>query len=276
MLFRSAKYGPIHLGALYEFSSYPGSLGTGYQVQLGAEVAGLSVDGWYFKKYNAISVSSLSNIQVADINNACNADVASITATNPPPPGGKTEPSTARCYSISNSVSGTISDNKTYMVAALYNFAEIAPIKLYAGYEHIAFDNPTNPLGVGTVILGGYVLAAVNVQSGPKSTYYNEKTLQVAWGGVKWNVTPDLELTVAGYGYKQNSFATGANAGCTDIRSSGCSGKLYAASLLIDYRMSKRFDVYFGPFWNEVQDGLANGYYARNNVATTLGARFKF
>jgi predicted porin len=270
-----AKYGPIHLGGLYEFSSYPGSLGTGYQVQLGAEVAGFSADAWYFKKYNAISVSSLSNIQVADITNTCNADVASITATNPPPPGGKTEPSTAHCYSISNSVAGTVSDNKTYMVSALWNMNPI-PLKLYAGYEHIAFDNPTNPLPAGTVILGGYVLAAVNVQEGPKSTYYNEKTLQVFWGGVKWNLTPDFEFTVAYYGYKQNSFATGAHAGCSDISSSGCSGNLNAASLLLDYKLTKRFDIYGGTFWNEVTNGLANGYYARNNIATTFGARFKF
>jgi predicted porin len=93
---------------------------------------------------------------------------------------------------------------------------------------------------------------------------------------VKWNLTPDLELTAAYYGYKQNSFATGKNAGCTDTRNSGCSGNLHAASAVIDYRLSKRFDFYFGPFWNEVTNGLANGYYAKNNIATTLGARFKF
>jgi predicted porin len=269
------KVGPIHLGAMYEFGSYSGSTNTGYQVQLGAEFAGFSVDGFYFKKYDAISVSALSNIQVAEMTNNCNADVTSITASNPPPPGGKTEPATARCYSISNSVAGTISDNKTYMVTALWNMDPI-PLKLYAGYEHIAFDNPTDPLSVGQVILGGYVLAAVNVQSGPKSTYYNEKTLQVFWGGVKWALSPELELTGAYYGYKQNSFVTGKDAGCATTVSSGCSGNLNAVSALIDYKFTKRFDVYFGSFWNEVTNGLANGYYARNNIATTLGARFKF
>jgi predicted porin len=272
------KYGPIHLGALYEFGSYSGSTDTGYQFQLGAELAGLSVDAYYFKKYDAVSVSSLNNIQVADITNTCNADVASITATNPPPPGGKTEPSTAHCYSLSNSVAGTISDNKTYAVMALYNLGAVVPIKLYAGYEHIAFDNPTDPLPVGTTIIGGYTLAVVNVQEGPKSTYSNEKTLQVFWGGLKWNLTPALEFSAAYYGYKQNSFATGKNAGCTDTRSSGCSGNLNAASLLLDYYLTKRFDVFGGTFWSGVENGLANGYLAdaKNNVATTLGVRFKF
>jgi predicted porin len=265
-----AKYGPIHLGAMYEFGSYSGSTDTGYQIQLGAEFAGFSVDAWYFKKYDAISVSALSNTAVTDVINNCNADVASVTATNPPPPGGKTTPSTVRCYSLSNSLAGTISDNKTYMVSALWNLSAV-PLKLYAGYEHIAFDNPTDPLSPGTIIIGGYVLATTN-----NTAYNNEKTLQVFWGGLKWNLSPDLELTAAYYGYKQNSYATGKNAGCSTTVSGACSGNLNAVSALIDYRLSKRFDVYFGPFWNEVQNGLANGYYAKNNVATTLGARFKF
>jgi predicted porin len=261
------KIGPIHLGAMYEFGSYSGSTNTGYQIQLGAEFAGFSVDGYYFKKYDAISVSPLSAAQVADITNTCNTDVASITT--PPPPPAKA-PSTAHCYSISNSVAGTISDNKTYMVTALWNMDPI-PVKLYAGYEHIAFDNPTDPLDPGTVILGGYVMATTK-----NTAYDKERTLQIFWGGVKWNLSPELELTAAYYGYKQNSFATGKNAGCTTTVSSGCSGNLNAVSGLIDYKFTKRFDMYFGSFWNEVQNGLANGYYARNNIATTLGARFKF
>jgi predicted porin len=259
-----AKYGPVHVGALYEFSSYPGSVDTGYQFQLGFEAAGLSVDGWYFKKYNAISVSSLSAAQVTTAINNCNADIA------PPVPPAKA-PSTVRCYSLSNSVSGTISDNETYMIAALYNFGAVVPLKLYAGYEHIAFNNPNNPLSVGTVIIGGYQLAAVN-----NTNYDNQKTLEVFWAGFKWSLTPDFDVSAAYYGYKQNSFATGADAGCSTAASAKCSGTQDAASLLLDYRLSKRFDVYGGTFWSEVKDGLANGYYARANVATTLGARFKW
>jgi predicted porin len=258
-----AKYGPIHLGAMYEFGSYSGSTDTGYQIQLGGEFAGFSADAFYFKKYDAISVSSLSVAQAQTVTRNCNAD--SLPPPAPPPP-----PTGVRCYSMSNSLAGTISDNKTYMITALWNLSPV-PLKLYAGYEHIAFDNPTDPLPVGTTIIGGYQLAVVN-----NAAYDNQRTLKVYWAGVKWNLTPDLELTAAYYGYKQNSFATGANAGCSTTASSGCSGTLQAASALIDYRLSKRFDVYFGTFWNEVQDGLANGYLYKNNIAPTLGLRFKF
>ena len=253
------KYGPIHLGALYEFGSYSGSTDTGYQIQLGAEFGGFSADAYYFKKYDAISVSALSVAQAQEVVNNCNTDATTVP-----------KPETVRCYSMNTALSGTVSDNKTYMITALWNLDPI-PFKLYAGYEHIAFDNPTDPLPVGTVIIGGYQLAVVN-----NAAYDNERTLEIFWAGVKWNLSPNLEITGAYYGYKQNSFATGKNAGCTTIVASQCSGNLDAVSALIDYRLTKRFDLYFGSFWNEVRDGLANGYFARNNVATTAGVRFKF
>jgi predicted porin len=262
------KYGPIHLGALYEFSSYPGSVDTGYQFQLGFEAAGLSADAYYFKKYDAISVGSLSAAQVADITKTCNAESIAVPA-----------PTQSHCYSVSNSLSGTISDNETYSIMALYNFAAILPVKVYAGYEHIAFDNPTNQLSAGTTIIGGYTLAFVNVQEGAKSTYYNQKTLEVFWAGVKWNVTPDLEITGAYYGYKQNQFANGAavaECAANKTKAGSCSGTENAGSLLLDYKLSKRFDTYFGGMWSGVQDGLANGYINKDNIATTLGVRFRF
>jgi predicted porin len=255
-----AKYGPVHVGALYQFGSQSGSTDTGYQFQLGAEFAGLSADAYYFKKYDAISVSALSAAQAQDVTNNCNADATTTPA-----------PKTVRCYSMNTALSGTISDNKTYGIMALYNLDPIVPIKLYAGYEKIFFDNPTDPLSVGTVIIGGYVLAVVN-----NTAYDNQKTLQVFWGGLKWSITPDLDFTAAYYGYKQNSYATGKDAGCTTNVSSGCSGNENAISGLFDYRLTKRFDAYFGVMWSGVQNGLANGYLYNDNIAPTLGVRFKF
>jgi predicted porin len=266
-----AKYGPIHLGAMYQFSNASGSANTGVQFQLGAEVAGLSADAYYFKKYNAIAVSSLSAAQVKDITNNCNSDSAGTSV--PPPPAA----APVRCYAIDKSVAGTVSDNETYAIMALYNFGSALPLKLYAGYEHISFENPRNELPVGTGIIGGYVLAVVN-----NTAFNKQKTLQVAWGGLKWAFSPDFDFTAAYYGYKQNNFAStpAAITACNTnkILNSACDGTLYAISGVLDYKLSKRFDVYFGTFYNGVQDGLANGYLAtaKNNLATTLGARFRF
>jgi predicted porin len=156
----------------------------------------------------------------------------------------------------------------------LYNLGGV--VKFYAGYEHIQYANPTTPLAAGFNI-ANYTIAFVNVQSGAKSTYVNDKTLQVFWGGVRYSVTPDLDLTAAYYGYKQNSYATGADAGCTTNVAGSCSGTTDDLSFDADYRLTKRFDVYAGVMYSGVKDGQANGYvYHTTDITTTTGVRFKF
>ncbi len=244
-----AQYGWAHLGAMYQFGSSTGTTNTGYQLQIGASAGDGSIDAYYFKKYDAIGVSSLSADQVGEL--------AGLCAGTP-----------AQCYSVGNSLSGTISDNTTFAVMGDYVFG---PVKLYGGYEHIDFNNPNDPLHAGSVVIGGYVLAFVN-----NAAYDNEKTLQVYWAGLKYTVVPDVDLVVAYYGYDQNSYATGKNAGCSTTANGGCSGRENAASILVDYRLTKRFDVYAGSMWSGVQDGLANGFLNKDNIATTVGLRFKF
>jgi predicted porin len=238
----SAKYGAVHLGALYQFSGASGSSTTATQLQLGFEGGGGSVDAYYAKKYNAIATAPLSAAQVAGL--------------------------PALGYSSSNSLAGTISDNETFALMGSYSFG--AP-KVFAGYEHITFDNPKTSLEAGSLTIGGYVLAFVN-----NTAFNKQKTLQVFWGGVKIAATPQLDLTAAFVGYKQNSFATGANAGCSGIQNSACSGTLSSVGLLADYRFTKRFDAYLGTLWSEVRDGLANGYLNKSTLTTTTGIRFKF
>jgi len=140
-----------------------------------------------------------------------------------------------------------------------------------AGYEHISFANPNTPLIAGDLTIGGYVLAYVK-----NNAYDDNKILQVFWAGVKWPVTPDLDLIAAYYGYKQNSYATGKDAGCTSAVSSGCSGTENTASFVADYKFSKRFDGYIGTFWSEVQDGLSNEFLNTSTLTTTMGIRFRF
>ena len=269
----TAKYDWLHLGALYQFSGSNGSTNTAAQVTAGADFAGASIDAYYAKKYDAVSVSALSATQVQGLAAMCQLPATAAGA---------------QCFSSNNSLSGTISDNTTYAVMASYNFGAPAPT-LYAGYEHVKFANPNDPYDPGQVIIGGYVLAYVNEQSGPHSTYDINKTLQVYWAGLKWPITPQLDLIAAYYGYKQNSFATGKDAGCSSSISSGCSGTESTASALLDYRFSKRFDAYIGTFWSEVQDGLAAGYQltdpnakgvstfnSASTLTSTMGIRFRF
>src|SRR6266446_4280927 len=253
----TGKYGPVHFGALYQFSGASGSANTAVQAQIGGDFAGGSIDGYYAKKKDAIATAPLSATQVGDL--------ATICATSVTPP---VNPSGAQCYSTSNSLAATISDNTTYGVMAAYT---VGTVRLSGCYEHIAFNNPDTPLEKGSLTIGGYVIAFPIDKAFP-----NQKTLQVSWVGVKIAATPDLDLLAAYYHYKQNSFATGANAGCSGTQSSGCSGEENVVSLVADYRFAKRFDGYLGTMYTGVQDGLANGFLNKSTVTTTTGIRFKF
>jgi predicted porin len=89
-------------------------------------------------------------------------------------------------------------------------------------------------------------------------------------------VLPQLDLLAAYYGYKQNSFATGKNAGCGSAVASSCSGTENAFSLVADYKFSKRFDAYIGTFYSSVTDGLANEFLNTSTLTSTMGIRFRF
>jgi predicted porin len=251
--------GALHLNAEYKFNGSYGGASTAFEVAVGGEFAGVSVDAFYTKVNDAVAVAALSAAQVTDLAGLC---------LNPLPAG-----TTCIAANPNNALAGTISDNTAYALMGLYN---MGTLKFYAGYEHIQFADPSDPLAAGFNI-ANYTIAFVNVQSGAKSTYVNDKTLQVFWGGVRYSVTPDLDLTAAYYGYKQNSYATGADAGCNTNKAGSCSGTEDDLSFDADYRLSKRFDVYAGVMYTGVKDGLSNGYvYHTTDITTTTGVRFKF
>jgi len=242
----------VHGGLMYKFNNSNGGANTLFQLEAGGEYAGASVDAYYAKVKSAISVSALSSAQVGELGTA--AVAAGL-------PNG--------AFSVGNSLSATISDNTSFAVMGLYKFD---PLKFFAGYEHIKYANPTDPLGAGTVDLSGYTLAFVN-----NDAYSVNKILQVYWAGARYTVIPNLDLTVAYYGYHQNSYATGKDAGCSSNISGSCSGHFEAFSLDADYSFNKHFDVYAGAMYSAVYDGVANGYlYQRNNIDPTAGVRFKF
>ena len=62
-----AKYDAVHLGAMYKFNDSSGSASTAYQADIGTSFAGASVDAFYSKINDAITGSSLSAPQVAEL-----------------------------------------------------------------------------------------------------------------------------------------------------------------------------------------------------------------
>jgi predicted porin len=232
----------VHLAALYKFSGANGAANTAIQAQIGGEYAGASVDAYYSKVNSAITATSLSAAQVAGLG--------------------------ALGYSSANSLAATISDNTTYSLMALY---KLDPFKFFAGYMHIKYANPANPLSAGFNDIGNYILAFVT-----NNAYVNSKTVQVYWTGVRYTVIPNLDLTAAYYGYSQNAYGTGTQAGCSTSAHSNCSGSSEAFSFDADYRFNKHFDAYLGAMYSGVRDGVASGYIHTTNINPTVGVRYKF
>jgi predicted porin len=232
----------IHIGALYKFNGSSGSANTVFQADVGGDFAGASLDAYYSKENSAITATSLTAAQVAQL--------------------------PALGYSISNSLAATISDNTAYALMALY---KLEPFKFFAGYEHIKYANPRTPLSAGFDDIGDYVLAFVT-----NNAYNKSKTVQVYWTGVRYTVIPHLDLTAAYYGYRQNAYGTGTQAGCATTAHSTCSGSFEAFSFDADYRFNKHFDAYLGAMYSGVHDGVASGYLSTTNINPTVGVRYKF
>jgi predicted porin len=235
--------GLLHVGALYKFNGASGSANTAIQAVIGAEYAGASIDAYFSRIYDGISGSSLSAQQVAKL--------------------------PALGYSVSNSIAGTVSDNTAYAVMAKY---AIDAVKIFAGFEHLSYANPSVPLAPGYSDLGGYTLAFVT-----NNAYVNPKRVQVYWTGVRYTVIPHLDLTAAYYGYHQNAYGTGSESGCTTAAFSVCSGSFGAYSIDADYFFNRHFDVYAGAMYSAAHDGAASGYaFYTTNINPTIGARYKF
>jgi len=213
------------------------STGNAFQGDIGFDYMGFSLDFLGGKIDDAVSAGILSQAQLA----AASATATAVSAGN-------------------GLIAATVSDNTVFSVGARY---VIGPWKFWGGYEHIDFANPNNPLNPGAFVTGGFIAGAVN-----NTNFTNDKILQTAWVGARYSITPALDITGAYYHEWQNSFGTGAVAGCTDARSSQCSGTLDAVSLVVDWRFAKHIDMYAGVMWSQVQNGLANGFLQANGTAT--------
>jgi predicted porin len=105
------------------------------------------------------------------------------------------------------------------------------------------------------------------------------KTFQVMWAGAKYAVTENLDVIGAYYHYIQNSFfgtATGGPAPCFGTEHSQCAGTFDGISAAVDWRFAPKWDLYSGIMFTQVNGGLASGFLQRNNIAPTVGLRFRF
>ena len=234
--------GPVRLAAEMQAKN-GGNSGTGnaYEGDIGFDYMGLSMDFAGGKIYDAIQIASpLSAAQLA-------AAATTISAGN-------------------GLASIKVSDNTVFSVGAKYT---IGPWKLFGGYEHVDFANPDNPLNPGAFLQGGNIAAVVN----NTNFTIKDRIMQTAWFGVRYAITPALDITGAYYHEWQNNFnpSNNSNLGlnCNQASiSAGCSGNLDAVSVVADWRFARHVDLYAGVMYSQVTGGLANGY-----VGTTVNAQ---
>ena len=247
----SLKYvlqvGPGRVAFIHGFGSDGYVPQNSNEITIGADYAGFSFDALWGVVHGEVAASSLSAAQVTAIQ--------------------------ALGYNPSNTLAATISDNTGYSLQASYNAKDYFPVKFYAGWERIKYNNPAHTDPVGTIDIGGYVLGVVNNNAYGSTTGLKQRILQISWIGARWSPTSAFDLTAAGYGYNQKSNA--AN-GCRNASSGTCAGELADISLVADYHFTKRFDSYFGVNWSRVQNGLSAGFLYTSEYSPMAGVRFNF
>ncbi|WP_426615439.1 porin [Bradyrhizobium sp. McL0616] len=258
------KVGQFRAAALWQFGGYAQNNASdgAYQFGVGADVPTwgkdvLSVDAIYSYVRNSVSLG------LAPGSNDANG--------TPIPPF------------LPQTLTATISDNSAVMFVAKYT---TGALKLYAGYEHIRYAAPSTPQAAFTDISGTFLCvgcAAFNNTNINNAAFgvngLGNKTMQIMWLGTKYGVTENLDVIAAYYHYIQNSFfgtAAGGPAPCSSAAHAQCAGTFDAISAAVDWRFAPKWDTYAGIMFTQVNGGLASGFLQRNNIAPTVGLRFRF
>jgi predicted porin len=265
--------GPVRFAAEAQLRNGGNSTtGNAFEGDVGFDYMGLSMDFVGGKIFDANSVgTTLSATQVGAL--TANQLAAGVGTT------GYAIPCSLGC------LSGTISDNTVFAVAGKYT---IGQWKIFAGYEHIQFANPNNPMQPGAFSAGGYNVAFVN-----NNNYLTDRNQHIFWAGVRYAATPTLDIMASYYGIRQEFFVQGAGPGAggnptfssspglgvasaiqaancaiNGASSAGCRGAVDMFSLALDWRFARHFDVYAGVSYSQKSGGLANAFV----LSTSNGA----
>jgi general bacterial porin, GBP family len=139
----------------------------------------------------------------------------------------------------------TLNDDEDFMVAAKYAFGA-ATVK--AGYERFELKAPSDPAAAGsTVSYFGFTGTLTNTVNPTKTNVY--------FAGGDYKVTPSLDIATGVY--DTQTLQSDAVAG----------GNQWQYSLVADYRLSQRTDVYAGYMLSKFNGAAFNGDESTNYVA---------
>jgi predicted porin len=276
-------YGPVHFGAMYKFADGSGGCYSGsatwsaatctpeeahnnaYGLDAGGNLGKFSADV-VFQHYNQ-AISVLNPLLGPQSPQGSYQSTTDSINTNPI--------SGANVIGTTNTVYGIVTDNRAIMFAAKYTWERF---RVFAGYEYIRQANPVNPLGVGALDMGGYVMSGVE-----DNNLDSPKHVQIWWTGGKYAIGRKTDITAAWYHQLQNDFRVPTACTPSSYRAS-CAGNLNEESLYLDHHFTPRFDAFAGVAVSYVKGGLAIAiphgpgvpYLYNTNLAPTIGGRFSF
>ena len=277
--------GPVHFGAMYKFADGSGGCYSASSTWTAANCTpesahnnayGFDFGGDVGKKFSIDVVYQAYNDAISVLNPLLGAQSPTQpyeSTTN----SINTNPITGpNVIGTTNTLYGIVTDNTAIMVAAKYAWD---PFKFYGGYEWIHQTNPANPLGVGALDQGGYLLSGVE-----DNNLDSPKIVQIWWMGVKYAVGKKTDLTTAWYHQLQNDFRLPPTCSVDAGFRASCAGTLNEFSLYADHHFTPRFDGFAGIAYSYVGGGLAIAiphgpgvpYLHDNNVAPIIGGRFTF
>jgi predicted porin len=277
-------YGPLHFGAMYKFAD--GSAGcysasatwtaatctpekahnNAYGFDLGGKSGKFSAD-FVFQHYNQ-AISVLNPLLGPQSPTQSYQSTTDSINTNPITGTNLIDPN--------HTLDGIVTDNNAAILAAKYTWDRF---KLFAGYEYIWQNNPSNPLGVGASDQGGYFMSGVE-----DNNLDSEKLVNIWWTGAKYTYQSKTDFTFSWYQQRQNDFRVPQTCSPSAGFRSSCAGTLNEGSIYADHHFTKRFDGFIGIAYSWVSGGLAIAiphgpgipYNYNNNCAPTVGGRFTF
>ena len=247
-----------------------------YQGQLGVDFGPLSLDGVVSWAKDAVSLSSFSGANIAELGHTTQWFVNVNNAY----------------YDPNSVLKATLSNNFGVELLGKYKWNKVT---FYGGYIYARLSDPTDDyltgfptVAEGIAIPPGDWSRGVYANAAVTDNAYNlNKVLQTFWTGAKWSVWDNLDLSAGFYYQTQNDYnftvsqkgATVA-AACTgtsiNINSGKCAGSQDAVSFLADWKPVKRVDIYAGVMVSNVYGGLANGFLNVQNLDPTAGIRVRF
>lgn len=167
-----------------------------------------------------------------------------------------------------NSVAVTFVDTKATLLMAKY---KIGNLWIKGGYQHIEFTDPSNPGQDATLTsIYGQTVGAVTTNSLKIGGAEMTKKLDVMWLGANYDVTDQFNVALGWYEIHQDDFSNGTGK-AADLPGDGKFG-----SIVLDYHISKPFDLYAGFMNGQYTGGLAAGFPITSNHIFGLGARYAF